>query len=73
MKHVTITDFLTEDEINIALQLFNDPKRSRPYAEVVCEQITRPNLERINKALGQENDPKYLAYMIEYVMTQVKP
>ena len=72
-KQVVITDFLTEDEIALALQLFNDPNRTKPYSEVVCEQITRPNLSRINRALGQDNDPKYLAYMVEYVMTQVKP
>jgi hypothetical protein len=27
-----------------------------------------PNLQRINKSLGQDNDAKFLAYMIEYVM-----
>jgi hypothetical protein len=35
---------------------------------VVCEQIICPNLERINRTLGQENDPMHLAYAVEYVL-----
>ena len=68
MKSIVITDFLTAEEIEQAIKLWNDPYRPTPYAKAVCEQIIRPNMERINKALGQENEPMYLAYAVEYVI-----
>jgi hypothetical protein len=61
MKTVTLQDFLTEDEINQCL-LLKDRKR-------VQAEIIEPNMERINTALGQENDAAYLSFMVEYVMT----
>jgi hypothetical protein len=63
MKQAAIADFLTEAEIRKAIKL----KTAKP----ICEQIIKPNLERINKALGQENDAMYLAYAVEYAMGQV--
>lgn len=32
--------------------------------------IVKPNMERINEMLGQENDPDYIAYAIEYLAQQ---
>ena len=34
----------------------------------IRDEIIKPNIDRINKALGQENDPDYLAYAVEYSM-----
>lgn len=39
-------------------------------AKSICDQVIQPNIERINKAIGQENDPMYLSYMCEYVVSQ---
>jgi hypothetical protein len=61
MRTVTLGDFLTDDEIAEAARL-------RDHAKIL-EQIIAPNLERINAALGQENDARYLAYAIEYAVT----
>lgn len=66
MKTVTMQDFLTTDEIKYALELWQS--NSRGFASRVHDQIIKPNLARINKALGQENDPMYLAYAMEYIM-----
>lgn len=68
MKYICIGDFLTDDEIQQVLDIVKAGYH-RPV-QVICDKITKPNSERINKALGQENDPKFLAYMIEYAIRQ---
>jgi hypothetical protein len=72
MKKVLITDFLTADEIKQAVAMYTARPRHQSYARAVCEAIIRPNLQRINRALGQENDPMYLAYAVEYVMGEAE-
>lgn len=59
-RQISLYDFLTEGEINKAAEL-KDRKAVR-------DQIIKPNMERINKALGQENDPDYLSFAIEHIM-----
>jgi hypothetical protein len=62
-KSITLYDFLTDDEIKQAQQL--------KTAKDICRVIIKPNIGRINKDLGQENDEMYLAYMVEYVVSIV--
>lgn len=64
MKHVTLQDFLTDREIDRAIKL--------ERASAICQEIIEPNLLRINRDLGQENDPMYLAYAVEYAIIQYK-
>jgi hypothetical protein len=68
-KHISIADFLTEAEIEQAITIY---KTAAPgtFARLVAEQIITPNMARINKALGQENDSRYLAYAVEHVLNQ---
>ncbi len=60
---ITLYDFLTADEIKLAQQL--------KVAKEICRVIIEPNISRINKDLGQENDKMYLAYVVEYVVSIV--
>lgn len=70
-KSITIYDFLTEAQVKDAMKLYETCKvENRPFADACCDQIIRPNMAEINRKLGQENDPKYLAYAIEHVMNQ---
>jgi hypothetical protein len=62
--NITITDFLTNEEIKKAVHL--------KTATLIRDNIIEPNIDRINKSLGQENDPMYLAYAVEYVLTRAK-
>lgn len=57
-KFVMIKDFLTHEEIKKCTRLAT--------AKEICEKVIRPNIDRINKALGQENDPMYIAYAVKY-------
>ncbi len=61
-KKVTMGDFLTQDEIAQAIRLGDRTK--------VRDQLIVPNMERINAALGQENDPDYLAFAIGHMMVE---
>lgn len=64
VKRVTINDFLTWDEILQAQKLKD--------AEPICEEIIKPNIDRINRILKQQNDPMYIAYAVEFVINQTK-
>jgi hypothetical protein len=60
MRSISLGDFLTDEEL-LRISMIMDRKRIR-------DEIIKPNIDRINKALGQENDPDYLAYAVEYSM-----
>jgi len=70
MQMVTLNQFLSDREIRHAVKLFRELGSGGRFIHAVEENIIRPNLDRINAALGQENDPTYLAYAIEYVLTK---
>lgn len=63
MRTVTLPDFLTEQQIKKATELY-------PNREAIREQVIKPNMTEINRKLGQENDPEYLAYAVVYVIMQ---
>tara|TARA_R110000737_G_scaffold20372_2_gene38728 strand:- start:4705 stop:4902 length:198 start_codon:yes stop_codon:yes gene_type:complete len=62
MRTVTLADFLTETELKLVAKL--------KEAKSICDQVIQPNIERINKAIGQQNDPMHLSYMCEYAVSQ---
>ena len=68
MMKKTIHDFLTETQINRAIQIFEEGQADL-HARLQREVI-EPNMAEINRKLGQENDASYLAYAVEYVLQQ---
>jgi len=64
MKKICMNDFLTDLEIKKVMKL--------KKAKLICEEIIKPNLDRINKKLGQENDAMYLAYACEYTVSKTE-
>jgi hypothetical protein len=69
-KMVAVTDFLTRAQIAKARKIIahNNP----PHAELL-KQIVLPNMAQIDRKLGQENDPDYIAYAIEYAVSAIVP
>lgn len=67
--NVRIGNFLTGEQIREAIALYT-AHAGRGFAQMCADKIIEPNIEAINRKLGQENDPKYLAYAVEYVMMQ---
>jgi hypothetical protein len=70
-KQMTIADFLTDQEIQKAMRLYRTAAPGT-FAKRCAEEIITPNMERINASLGQDNDPTYLAYCVEYVLGQTE-
>lgn len=70
-KTVTLTDFLTEEEINRAVHLYNTDRAN--FHENCLKEIIKPNMARINTSLGQENDADYMAYAVEFVVGNYAP
>ncbi len=60
-----LQDFLTVEEFHLADRMWKESKHD--YANRVAKQIIEPNIARMNAALGLENSPKYLAYVVEYI------
>ena len=65
-KMRAIGDFLTDEEIGLALDLYRDDPDT--FHGRFRDQVIIPNLDRINSSLGQANDPDYLAYAVEAAM-----
>lgn len=72
MLNVSLDQFLTASEIHSAVNLYNQLHHTGRFASVVSAQVIKPNIDRINEALGQENSPLYLAYMVEHVLNQLE-
>jgi hypothetical protein len=69
MKKIGISDFLTVDEVVAAIKLYKSAQEGT-FAHKCANEIITPVLPRINKKLGQDNHPLFLAYMVEYVFMQ---
>jgi hypothetical protein len=65
-KHITIDRFLLPAEITRALALYKRLAGTGKFASTLDAEIISPNMERINKALGQDNDSRFLAYAVEF-------
>lgn len=68
MKTITLPDFLTETQIKNAASWYQTDRLH--FHQRVLDDIITPNMAKINKALGQENSPEYLAYVVEYACMQ---
>jgi hypothetical protein len=70
-KYVALTDFLTKKELCeiTALSVALGPM-STEFLDQVEGEIIKPNLDRINRSLGQENDSRYLAYAVAFVFSR---
>ena len=69
MKTMTLPEFLTEAQIADALALFKTHGGIDAKGKIQ-KQVIEPNMDTINKKLGQENDPSYLAYAVVHVFSQ---
>ena len=69
MKQVGLREFLTSDEVDKTVHLYT---YNRPAFHNRCrDEVINPVIDRINTALGQENDPDYLVYAIEAVLSRI--
>jgi hypothetical protein len=69
MKTINIGDFLSTVQMRQAIALYQQ-ERSGAFVDRLVEQVILPNMAQINRKLGQENDPRYLAYAVQYALLQ---
>ena len=67
VRIVSPSEFLTRQEMIRALTLYADAYAEGlgGFAERFCEEVIKPNQERIDKALNQKYDPLYVAHVVE--------
>lgn len=41
-------------------------------AQVICDNVIKPEMDRINEVTGQENHPMYLAYALIFLVSRDK-
>lgn len=74
IKMVKLSDFLSDEQIQQAWEIFEKSSKADQSAgwcaRMIDEQVIAPNMVTINEKLGQENDSRYLAYMIEHTFNQ---
>lgn len=66
-KTIALEDVLTPSEIEQARALYKAESEESFNARIVRE-IVEPNLDRINKATGQVNHPRFIGYAIEWCL-----
>ena len=69
MKTVTLPQFLTEEQIAQVMRLYEF--HGDDAVESIQSLVIEPNMVAIDAKLGQENDPRYLAYMVVHVLATV--
>jgi len=70
-KTMSMGDFLTDEQINDCVRLCDETDGTERH-DALRDEILAPNMDEINRRLGQENDADYLAYMIEYAVITVR-
>lgn len=65
---MTLSDFLTPAQIAAATKLYVE--HGMDAVPKIQAQIIEPNMDTINKKLGQENDARYLAYAVVHACSQ---
>lgn len=69
-KTVTLPEFLTEAQIAQADRMFE--ALGHRAVDQIQWRVIEPNLSAINAKLGQDNDPRYLAYAVVHALSQVR-
>jgi hypothetical protein len=67
-KSIALPEFLTRWQIAEATALYQ--VYGMDAVAKIQAQIIEPNMTTIDAKLGQENDPRYLAYAVVYVLSQ---
>jgi hypothetical protein len=68
-KTFAIGQILTPAEYKKAADLYRKCAVGS-FNRACADEIIKPALARINRVTGQENDPSYLAYAVEYALIQ---
>lgn len=65
--HVTINDVFDAAQLRQLKKVYREHYGKSDLHSKLVQAIT-PMMPKIDERLGQENDPNYLAYMVEYLL-----
>lgn len=68
MKEFTANDIFTDLELNQAITILRENERVH---DRIRDLIIKPIMPRIDKFTGQENDPDYMAYYLQFIATGI--
>ncbi len=67
---VSLSDFLTDSQIAAAVKIAQDYAADpTKMVNKLEKDIMIPNIEQIDRKLGQKNNPRFMAYMAAYVFS----
>jgi len=69
-REITLGLAFTDEELVAAIRIMEDDPEH--FHERCRDEIVKPSLERINITLQQDNDPDWLAYFLEYALTETQ-
>lgn len=69
-KSITLPDILTAAQIAEAAQLY--AAHGMDAVAKIQAQVIEPNMAAINAKIGQENDPRYVACAVVYVLSEAQ-
>jgi hypothetical protein len=68
-----LTDLLTTDELNRAMKLFIECKRTREHFTDRCaKEVVEPIISRVNEYAGYDASPASLVYRLEMYLRAVR-
>jgi hypothetical protein len=68
-----LTDLLTKDELNRAMKLFIECKRTREhFTERCAKEVVEPIISRVKEYGGHDASPASLAYRLELYLRAVR-
>lgn len=66
-----LSDFLTDEEIIVAWELYKCCDKTT-VTNRLTDEFVRPRIHVISEKVGQQCDPRYVAYMLQAVFMQAK-
>ena len=65
IKTVDIATFATDEMLELARKIGPDVRR-------ICSEVITPNMDEIDRKLGQKNDAMYLSYAMVYALEKTQ-
>lgn len=69
-RTAAIGDFVTKDMFEQIKKICSEEKRDGKRVTRITREVMRPNMDEINRKLGQVNEPRYLAYAVLHALNQ---
>lgn len=70
VRMTALGEILTDEQLDTCCRIVLEFPRGSGAVDEIERLVTRPSLAEIDKRLGQANDSRYLAFVIEFALRQ---